>query len=71
MAKGIIKIREDRCKGCEICISVCPKKILEIDERHVNARGYHPVCITDAAQCIGCASCAIMCPDGIINVYTE
>lgn len=71
MAKGIIKIRADRCKGCEICISVCPKKILKLDEVHVNAKGYHPVCIIDDAQCIGCASCAVMCPDGIINVYTE
>lgn len=71
MAKGRLVFRSDRCKGCELCVSVCPKKILKLDEMNVNAKGYHPVALTDESECIGCASCAVMCPDGIINVYTE
>lgn len=71
MAKGILKFIEDKCKGCELCISVCPKNILLIHESEVNVMGYHPISVIDMEQCIGCASCALMCPDGVISVYTE
>jgi 2-oxoglutarate ferredoxin oxidoreductase subunit delta len=71
LAKGKLIIRTDRCKGCELCISVCPKRVLKIDEVNVNVKGYHPVTVANAEDCIGCGSCALMCPDGIINVYTE
>ena len=71
MAKAKIMIKADRCKGCELCISVCPKKILKINEAHINAKGYHPVSVMNEDLCIACASCAVMCPDGSINVYAE
>ena len=71
MAKGILVIKADRCKGCELCASVCPKKILEIDKVAINKIGYHPIGFTSEEDCVGCGSCAIMCPDGVINVYIE
>ncbi len=58
----------DKCKGCELCVSFCPKKILALDSA-VNAKGYHPACITNQAECIGCTSCALMCPDCCISIY--
>ena len=58
---------KDKCKGCELCISFCPKKILALDET-VNAKGYRPAGITDQAACIGCQSCAMMCPDLCITI---
>lgn len=71
LAKGILVIKADRCKGCELCASVCPKKILEIDKVAINKKGYHPIGLTSEGECVGCGSCAIMCPDGAINVYIE
>ncbi len=71
MARGKLVIRADRCKGCELCASVCPKKILEIDNKTINRKGYHPIGITYEDECIGCAACAVMCPDGVINVYIK
>lgn len=59
----------DKCKGCELCVSFCPKKILAIDTSGVNAKGYHPAAILEPAKCIGCASCAQMCPDCCISIY--
>ena len=38
---GRIVVDEDRCKGCEICISVCPKKVIALGN-HFNRLGYHP-----------------------------
>ena len=58
----------DHCKGCELCVSVCPKHILEIDQSVINVKGYHPAHMTDISQCIACASCAKICPDSIITV---
>lgn len=69
MAKGKLILRIDRCKGCELCVAACPKKILKLDEVLVNQKGYHPISITNEDECTGCANCALVCPDGVINVY--
>lgn len=58
----------DRCKGCRLCISVCPKKIIVLDDDELNLRGFHPARVTDQSACIGCAFCATMCPDTVITV---
>lgn len=57
-----------RCKGCGLCVYVCPKKILALDMGQTNRKGYHPAMVTDQSKCIACASCAKMCPDSIITV---
>jgi Indolepyruvate ferredoxin oxidoreductase, alpha and beta subunits len=67
-AMAQVKFDEERCKGCEICTSVCPKKILKMADRF-NSKGYQPAEIIDQSQCIGCAFCARMCPDVVIEVY--
>ena len=66
MARVIIN--EKRCKGCGLCIEVCPKKILQFDKSKLNEIGYHPVSVTDMSLCIGCCSCARMCPDVILEI---
>ena len=62
-----VLFNRDKCKGCELCVNFCPKKILALDAT-VNTKGYHPAGITDESACIGCASCAKICPDSIITV---
>ena len=56
------------CKGCGLCVNACPKKILELDQDTISAKGYHPVKCIDESECIGCKSCMIMCPDVAIQV---
>ena len=65
-----LSFRRDRCKGCELCVNVCPKHILALDAT-ANAKGYRPVCCTDESACIGCASCAKICPDSIITIRKD
>ncbi|MEG1548365.1 MAG: 4Fe-4S binding protein [Clostridia bacterium] len=65
---GIVRFDRDRCKGCELCIAVCPKHIVMIDKHATNSKGYYPATVVDMGSCTGCASCARMCPDSIITV---
>ena len=66
MARAIID--EKICKGCGLCVNVCPKKILCLAVHRMNDKGYNPAEVTDEAACIGCAMCGIMCPDSAIAV---
>ena len=61
----------DRCKGCGLCVGVCPKKILTLDTDKLNKKGYHPAAITDQSACIACAMCATVCPDVVIRVEKD
>ncbi len=68
---GKVTFRQDWCKGCGLCIEVCPKKIIFLDTTTTNPKGYHPATVTEMDKCIGCANCARMCPDSIITVERE
>ena len=66
-----IVIQEDRCKGCELCTTACPVKIVVMDKTQINIKGYHPATVLEMDKCIGCANCATMCPDYVITVERE
>jgi 2-oxoglutarate ferredoxin oxidoreductase subunit delta len=66
MAK--VTFREDRCKGCKLCVEVCPKKIIMLSKDRLNEKGYSPAEVLEMDKCIGCAFCATMCPDCVITV---
>lgn len=69
-AKYQVLFYPDKCKGCELCKTVCPKKII-VTSAHVNSKGYFTTEITNQDDCIGCMSCAMMCPDGAIEIFAE
>ncbi len=64
-------IDEAICKGCGLCVQVCPKKILRLAVHRMNSKGYNPAEVTDQDACISCAMCGIMCPDSAITVEKE
>ncbi len=59
---------EERCKGCELCTTVCPKGIVVMARDRMNSKGYHPATVIEMDKCIGCAFCARICPDVAIEV---
>ncbi len=63
-----IEIDDMRCKGCGLCTSACPPRIIVLGDK-LNLQGFAVVTVTDMEQCTGCASCARICPDVAITVY--
>lgn len=69
---GTVSVDQDRCKGCGLCVTVCPQSVLALEENMLNAKGYHPVALVDPEEkCTGCVVCAVICPDVAITVYRE
>lgn len=66
---GKIIIDKERCKGCTLCVTVCPNNVISISEK-ANSKGYFPSQST-GANCTGCANCAVVCPDCAIEVYRD
>lgn len=68
---GRIEIDEARCKGCGLCVTVCPRKIIHLKRDTLNDKGFHPAGVEQMDRCIGCAFCAAICPDIAISVWRE
>ena len=63
---GKIVIDTERCKGCGLCVTVCPRQSIVISQES-NQNGYFPAQAKNV-DCTGCSQCAIVCPEGIIEV---
>lgn len=48
------------CKGCEICVEFCPKKVLTMEK--------DKAVVHDPDACTGCQLCEIYCPDFAVTV---
>lgn len=65
-----VEINIEKCKGCGLCVQICPKHILEFSGKF-NSAGYNYVQCIDESKCIVCKSCALMCPDLVFTLYKE
>jgi len=61
-----VKVKQERCKQCGLCVVNCPKKAISFIEE-INTAGYRPVNIDDE-KCVGCGICYTVCPDGVYEV---
>jgi 2-oxoglutarate ferredoxin oxidoreductase subunit delta len=66
---GKIVIDAERCKGCTLCVTVCPHNVITLCDKP-NGKGYFPAQSTNPG-CTGCANCAVVCPDCAIEVYRD
>jgi ferredoxin len=56
-----VEVAEQSCRGCEMCVDVCPTKVLEFDRTACLAR------VVEAEDCIACLTCAYICPSRAIR----
>jgi len=56
-----LSIHEQACRGCEMCVEICPTKVFEFDAEQ-------RLCVVKHQEdCIACLSCAYLCPSGAIT----
>jgi len=72
MAKKAKQIDVDAkmCKGCHICIFVCPHSVLKKADV-VDNRGFFLPVVADLEACVVCRLCEMECPDFAISVVEE
>jgi 2-oxoglutarate ferredoxin oxidoreductase subunit delta len=63
-------IEDAYCKGCALCVSVCPKEVLALSGRF-NSRGYFTAVLLAPQACTRCGLCALICPDAAIELICD
>ncbi len=56
-----MRVNENLCGGCGICVSICPYEAITLDEEKQRA-------VLDLEKCMFCGLCASSCPSGAIEV---
>ncbi len=65
-----LHVARDQCKGCELCIEVCPVDVLEASGQ-LNSRGVLPPALKREGKCTLCTLCENMCPDLAIYILPD
>ncbi len=65
-----ISINQSRCKGCGLCVEVCPKNLISVDQG-MNKKGVYPSSCSRPENCTGCLLCVTACPDVAITIYQD
>lgn len=68
VATGSVDIDVAACKGCDLCIPVCPPQVLTMSTSR-NDLGYRFPLLHDG--CTGCGRCHAVCPDFVFTVYRD
>ena len=62
-----IYIDEKICKGCKLCVSVCPNNVFQMKNK-VNDKGFVIPEVVNESKCKKCKLCELTCPDLAIFV---
>jgi len=58
---------EKYCKGCGLCIEICPVGALKFSDKRKGVYGNQTI-ECDLDKCIQCGKCEKICPDGAIKI---
>jgi 2-oxoglutarate ferredoxin oxidoreductase subunit delta len=63
--KSRVVVDAERCKGCDLCVVVCPQQNLHLSDS-LNRSGFHPAVFAfhgKKGDCTACGICYWVCPD--------
>ncbi|MHB8262459.1 MAG: 2-oxoacid:acceptor oxidoreductase family protein [Acidimicrobiales bacterium] len=60
----VVEVMRGWCKGCNICVVVCPERVLILDRFDIAVA-------SNPDRCTGCGLCARLCPDMALEVWLE
>mgnify|MGYP001176966866 FL=1 len=76
--RGIVEVDEEKCVACGLCVSACPKSIIELRPRGPKNRRVYVSCSSKdkgaiarkacSVSCIGCGKCAEVCAFDAITI---
>ena len=76
--KHVLVQRDDgspQCVACNLCATVCPAKVIEIEARFDPADAAHPKSpihfTIDYSRCVFCGMCVEACPEDAIRMVKE
>ncbi|NWF56790.1 MAG: 4Fe-4S dicluster domain-containing protein [Syntrophaceae bacterium] len=65
-----ILIDVQTCKGCNLCVEVCPRKVFAQGDRRSRS-GYSMPAVAAPEKCSVCFLCEMTCPDLAITLIEE
>ncbi len=55
-----------RCKGCKICVTVCPYDALYMSKEKSQRGYFYPI---ENGKCVACRQCVYACPDFALSIH--
>jgi len=65
-----IRIDQERCKGCDLCLKLCPKGVFQ-ESQEVGAKGFRLIIPELSRQCSNCGLCKYFCPEEAVILEGE
>ena len=62
-----VRVIEKYCKGCGLCVEVCPHGTIFIRET-VNEKGVNAADLKKDYVCKACMNCVLVCPEACIEI---
>jgi 2-oxoglutarate ferredoxin oxidoreductase subunit delta len=62
ITRGRVTVIKERCKGCQLCVTYCPRNVLRMSQTF-NSKGYYYPEPEGEADCVNCHFCEVLCPD--------
>ena len=74
MVKVIVEVDQEKCKGCEVCVVVCPQGCIKLNRAVFNTRGFHPAEFIYQGKkggCTACGLCYMVCSDYAVTTIKK
>ncbi|MDD1773306.1 MAG: ferredoxin family protein [Methanomassiliicoccales archaeon] len=72
-----VRVNPEYCKGCRLCVTVCPRKVIE-EGTELSEKGYVPPMVAHPEKCANwkrtdkrkavCEMCILTCPDHALEL---